>query len=44
MNDIDFIEKYCVIKDSSGKVNKIHLKTYQKRFIRYINKLKKKDD
>ena len=42
MNDIDFIEKYCVIKPYSGKVNKIHLKDYQKKFIMHINKLKKK--
>lgn len=42
MNDIDFIEKYCVVKNSSGIVNKIHLKDYQKKFIIFINKLKKK--
>lgn len=42
MNAIDFIEKYCVVKDSSGKINKIYLKDYQKKFITYINKLKKK--
>jgi len=42
MNTIDFIEKYCVIKTSSDKVNKIHLTDYQKKFIMYINKLKKK--
>ena len=42
MNDIDFIEKYGVIKSPSDKVTKIHLKDYQKKFIMYINKLKKK--
>lgn len=42
MNDINFIEKCCVVKNSSGKVNKIRLKDYQKNFIMYINKLKKK--
>ncbi len=42
MNDINFIEKYCVVKDSFGKTSRIHLKDYQKKFIMYINKLKKK--
>lgn len=42
MNDIDFIEKYGVIKSSSGKVTKIHLKDYQKKFIMHINLLKLK--
>jgi len=42
MNDIEFMEKYYVIKDSSGKAHRIHLKDYQKKFIMYLNKLKKK--
>ena len=41
MNDVEFIEKYCKIKDkNSNKILNIHLSNAQKKFIEYLKKKK----
>ena len=40
MNSIEFIEKYCRIKDKNGNILKIHFSDAQKKLVKHFEKLR----
>jgi len=40
MTNAEFIEKHCVVKHN-GRISNIRLKDYQKKFLKYLESLKK---
>ena len=40
MDIIEFIEKYCQIKDKNDNTHSIHLSSAQKRLVKYLKQTK----